>query len=206
MFLRSAARNPVPRLTIARMILTPGDDDLARYLDSTDVVDWDRADIRALARSLTSEAATAVERARAAYEWMQAEVPHSADAGRDEVTCSASEVLRLRTGICFAQSHLLAALLRASAVPAGFVYQLTDADGGPHGFNGAWLEGAWVALDARGTAPFSLAGSLADPNDPLLDGIVYPAPLPNVVRALRQFEHVTELWDNLPNRAGITRS
>jgi len=43
---------------------------------------------------------------------------------RDVVTCSASEVLREGTGICFAKSHLLAALLRAVGIPAGLCYQV----------------------------------------------------------------------------------
>jgi len=37
------------------------------------------------------------------------------------VTCKASDVLIYGTGYCYAKSHLLAALLRANAIPAGFV-------------------------------------------------------------------------------------
>ncbi len=51
-------------------------------------------------------------------------VSHTRDASREEVTCAASEVLAAGTGICYAKSHLLAALLRAVGIPAGFCYQV----------------------------------------------------------------------------------
>lgn len=69
---------------------------------------------------------------------------------------TASEVLEQRSGICFAKSHLLAALLRANGIPAGFGYQrLCLDDSGPpfalHGFNWVALPGfGWHPLDARG--------------------------------------------------------
>lgn len=39
------------------------------------------------------------------------------------VTCSASDVLQHRSGICYAKSNLLAALLRKEGIPTRFCYQ-----------------------------------------------------------------------------------
>jgi transglutaminase-like putative cysteine protease len=72
------------------------------------------------------------------------------------VTCKASDVLQHKTGYCFAKSHLLAALLRANRIPAGFCYQRLSIDdnGAPyslHGFNAIHLtEVGWYRVDARG--------------------------------------------------------
>ena len=72
------------------------------------------------------------------------------------VTCYASEVLKHKTGYCYAKSHLLAALLRANSIPAGFCYQRLSVndDGAPyclHGFNGVYLPTyGWYRIDPRG--------------------------------------------------------
>lgn len=106
---------------------------------------------------------------KAAYEFVRDNISHSADIGEDTITCAASEVLKARHGICFAKSHLLAALLRAKSVPAGFCYQklILDDEAAPvliyHGLNGAYIKEhkKWIRLDARGNkvgvdAQFSL--------------------------------------------------
>nr|WP_269749949.1 transglutaminase family protein [Polyangium fumosum] len=72
------------------------------------------------------------------------------------LTCTASEVLRHRTGFCYAKSHLLAALLRANGLPAGFCYQRLAHGSGYclHGFNAVELPGiGWYRIDARGNKP-----------------------------------------------------
>jgi transglutaminase-like putative cysteine protease len=71
------------------------------------------------------------------------------------VTCSASQVLLHGTGFCYAKGHLLAALLRANAIPVGSCYQRLRIDGtGPpfclHGFNSVHLPAiGWYRIDAR---------------------------------------------------------
>jgi transglutaminase-like putative cysteine protease len=70
-------------------------------------------------------------------------------------------VLQHREGICYAKSHLLAALLRAQGIPSGICYQrLTlyedPADGfAVHALNTVWLASLqrWIRLDARGNRP-----------------------------------------------------
>jgi len=74
------------------------------------------------------------------------------------VTCSASEVIKHGQGICYAKSHLLAALLRCLGIPTGFCYQklVLDDDSKPwliiHALNAVYLKSLkkWIRLDARG--------------------------------------------------------
>jgi transglutaminase-like putative cysteine protease len=187
---------------------------LHEYLEATEIVDWSHPEVRALAASLARGADGPTEVARRCFEWVRDEVFHSGDHRLDPVTCSASDVLRHRTGFCYAKSHLLAALLRANAIPAGFGYQrLSVDDAGPpfclHGFNAIHLPAiGWYRVDARGNR----AGIEAafDPPDerlaftPKLDGEVTfaevrSAPLPEVVEALRRWQSYRELLDHLPD-------
>ena len=131
--------------------------DLQPYLQSTAVIDWQHPQVLAQARLLA--AGTALDTARQCFEWVRDQVLHSFDHRRNPVTCQASDVLQHRTGYCYAKSHLLAALLRANGIPAGFCYQrlsIND-DSEPyslHGFNAIHLEPwGWVRVDARGNRP-----------------------------------------------------
>ncbi len=160
-----------------------------------------------------------MEKAKRLYEWVRDEIPHSADAGHETVTCRASEVLRHRTGICYAKAHLLAALLRAVDVPCGLCYQALKYDSSSerlvvHGLNGVYLEslGRWIRVDARGNkagvnAQFSLDGEhLAFPIAPALGEFtcetVFARPLPCVVECLTSHQTVTELMAHLPGSIG----
>ncbi|MCC2671893.1 MAG: transglutaminase-like superfamily protein [Armatimonadetes bacterium] len=193
--------------------LSPAADTLEAFLACDDVVDWRHPAVQSLAARLTGGVTEDVERTRALFEWVRDTIPHTADIQGEAVTCSASEVLEAGTGICYAKSHLLAALLRASGLPAGFCYQTFENELHPgpdqtalHGLNGVYLPslGRWIRLDARGNKPgvdaqFSLDDErLAFPEDPLLDDQVYPDPLPEVVEALRTYRTRTELWPHLP--------
>ena len=101
----------------------------ADFLASTEVVDWDHPDVRQLAGDLAANESEPVAIAQKCFEWVRDEIEHSMDFGRTELTCKASEVLARRTGFCYAKSHLLAALLRANGIPAGFCYQRLSIDG-----------------------------------------------------------------------------
>ena len=109
-----------------------------------------------LAADLAADERESIAIVRSCFEWVRDEIQHSMDFQPSEVTCTASEVLKLRTGFCYAKSHLLAALLRANEIPAGFCYQRLSIDGiGPpfslHGLNAVWLEEhGWYRIDARG--------------------------------------------------------
>ena len=190
----------------------------AAFLASTDVVDWYHADVRTLAWYLAGGERDAVEVALRCFEWVRDEIRHSLDCGDTVVTCSASEVLAQRTGFCYAKSHLLAALLRANGIPAGFCYQRLSINGvGPpfclHGFNALLLPAhGWYRVDARGNKP----GVDAHFN-PTLEQLAFPiqfpgeatfpeihdGPLAVVVDTLRRYKTVAEVWANLPDRQPV---
>jgi len=194
----------------------PESDDLNEYLVSDTIVDWQTPAVRQKALELTGTLSDEVAKARCLYEWVRDTIPHSNDAGLDIVTCTASEVLHHGTGICFAKSHLLAALLRAVSIPAGFCYQVLrmdpPVDNEPvlHGLNAIYLAtiGRWIRIDARGNtnginAQFSIKKEqLAFAMDPLADEFIYEtifaAPVGSVVNRLRRYKTINELWLDLP--------
>lgn len=194
----------------------PESDDLNEYLISDTIVDWQTPAVRQKAIELTETLADEVAKARYLYEWVRDAVPHSNDADVEILTCTASEVLHHLTGICFAKSHLLAALLRAVNIPAGFCYQLlrlnppVDNTLVLHGFNAIYLAtlDRWVRLDARGNtnginAQFSIEKEqLAFAMDPLADEFMYEgifaAPASTVVDMLKKYKTRSDLWLDLP--------
>lgn len=194
----------------------PESDDMNDYLVSDAVVDWQNPAVLQKARELTQALTDEIDKARCLYEWVRDAIPHTQDAGLEAVTCSAGEVLEQGTGICFAKSHLLAALLRAVGIPAGFCYQVLrmdpPVDNEPvlHGLNAVYLAtlGRWIRLDARGNtnginAQFGIRKErLAFAMDPAADEFIYEAifaaPVASVVACLRRHKTRSELWENLP--------
>lgn len=126
------------------------------YLAASAVVDYRHPQVWRQAQAMGQGAGGALQLARRCFEYVRDEIAHSFDIDSDPVSCSASEVLLNGHGICYAQSHLLAALLRANGIPAGFCYQrLDDGEGGfcLHGFNSVYLpEHGWYRIDARGNS------------------------------------------------------
>jgi transglutaminase-like putative cysteine protease len=129
---------------------------MEEYLRASEVIDWQHPEIVELAKQIALGHETSTAIAKACFEWVRDEIRHSFDYQMNPVTCRASDVLRYKTGYCFAKSHLLAALLRANQIPAGFCYQRLSIDdkGAPyslHGFNAIHLpEIGWYRIDARG--------------------------------------------------------
>ena len=191
-------------------------DKVDEYLKYDDVIDYENEAIAELADTLSQKADSEIDYIKAAYEFVRDHISHSADIGEDVITCTASEVLKAGHGICFAKSHLLAALLRCKAVPAGFCYQklILDDETAPvliyHGLNGVYLKDCkkWVRLDARGNkagvnAEFSVeTEQLAFTVRPEMGEedsfIVYPDPDIKVLEKLRGNKTRTELWNDLP--------
>src|SRR5437660_5979844 len=188
---------------------------LADYLRCTPIIDWETpaiiAQTQAITRSLTHDTA----KAQALFGWVRDTIPHSWDMRTDVVTCAASEVLEQRTGLCYAKSHLLAAMLRCAGIPAGVCYQVFQRSPpyhglALHGLNVLYLPSLarWVRVDARGNtgtidAQFSLTEEqLAFPIDPsqgeFLYETIYTDPVPEVVRVLRRFTSLHALWPYLP--------
>lgn len=199
------------------MNLTLFSDDLSDYLKEDDVIDYSDESITQLADELYKKAYSETEYIKAAFEFVRDKISHSADINEDMITCSASEVLRAGHGICFAKSHLLAALLRCKSIPTGFCYQkLTFGDETSpvlvyHGLNGVYLDDykKWIRLDARGNkgginAQFSIdeekLAYLVCTEKGEEDGLViYYTPDKKILEKLRNNKTRTELWNNLPN-------
>ncbi len=185
---------------------------MQEYLKPTEIIDWQDPAVLGLAQQL--QAGTIEQTARQCFEWVRDNIRHSWDYRLNPVTCAASEVLQTGTGYCYAKSHLLAALLRANAIPAGLCYQrlsLKD-EGSPyslHGLNAVYLPATgWYRVDARGNKPgvtalftppveqlafkIALAGEADLPS-------IYSDPLCQVVKALRTYKTYDTLAENLPD-------
>jgi transglutaminase-like putative cysteine protease len=193
------------------------------YVEDTIVIDWQTPAIVARARALAAPLPDDEAKARACYCFVRDEIEHTADAGRDELPCRASEVLAACTGIGFSKSHLLAALLRSLGIPAGFCYQVVRrAPDAPemllYGFNGVYLASRerWILLDARGNKPgldarFEVdAPRLAVQADPARGEWVYPLiwtrPAPIVVDLLSRNKSLARIAEHIPEELpGVTR-
>ena len=185
-----------------------------RYLSSSEYIDFDAPEVQALARHLATEAASETELVRLAFEFVRDEIRHSVDFKLNPVTCKASDVLRHKTGYCYAKSHLLAALLRANGIPTGLCYQRLSIAGGDapyclHGLNAVYLkEWGWYRVDARGNKP-GVNAQFQPPREALAFPIVAPAerdlpeiwaePLPVVVDALSRYDTYEQVLANLPD-------
>ncbi|TAN68160.1 MAG: transglutaminase family protein [Methylobacter sp.] len=184
------------------------------YLDSSEYIDWKHPLLLAKAAELAEGCVSDEAVAKQCFEFVRDAIKHSWDCRMNPVTCKASEVLTHGTGYCYAKSHLLAALLRANAIPAALCYQrLTIGTEGPpyclHGLNAVYLKRhGWYRIDARGNKP----GVFADFCPPI-EKLAFPVvdvlerdfpqllaePLPQVVKALTQNQTVEEVFDNLPD-------
>lgn len=173
--------------------------DPTKCLGGDEIINTEDPQIRSLSRSLRSLAPRDQDYARLAFEWVRDEIEHSWDAQDLRITLTASEVLRERVGLCYAKSHLLAALLRLQGIPCALSYQrLADETFGfmLHGLVAIHLDGQWHRQDPRGNkkgvnAQFSiLEEQLAWPVDPTLGELDYPdlyvSTAPSVIKALRQ--------------------
>lgn len=188
--------------------LTPSD-----YLSGDMIIEVDHPKVRALGAELRSRSDSETDCARLAFEWVRDNVAHSYDARDPRVTLRASEVLDQRVGLCYAKSHLLAAILRGNEIPTALCYQrLTHGDGYVlHGLVAVHLMGAWHRQDPRGnradvSAEFSLGEEqLAFPVDPELGEIDYPelhrSPAESVVNVLSNATDILAIYDRgLPSR------
>ena len=186
--------------------------DPAKYLDPCDVIDFRNSEVMRRASLLAG--ADEIATADRCFRFVRDEIKHSSDHQLNPVTCQASDVLRFRTGYCYAKSHLLAALLRANQIPSGLCYQRLTIDGDSprfclHGLNAIYLQDyGWYRIDARGNRPGidaqftppdeKLAFSTADPGELDLSQI-FVRPLAVVVDCLRSCETWEAVYVNLPD-------
>lgn len=187
---------------------------LDAYLQASEVIDYKHPIVAPLAQTIAAKQETQEAIAKACFEWVRDEIRHSYDYQINPVTCRASDVLQHRTGYCYAKSHLLAALLRANGIPAGFCYQRLSIDdqGAPyslHGLNALYLpDFGWYRIDARGNRS-GVDAQFAPPQERLAFTVrlaeeadfpaILPQPLPIVVQALQSQTTWNEMLNHLPD-------
>lgn len=197
------------------MKLVQENPNIGEYLKNSDIVDYEDEEIERIVNALAKGIDNEIELTKKIYEYVRDNISHSFDINGKIVTCTAPEVLRFKEGICFAKSHLLAALLRCLGIPTGFCYQKlvfseSDCRLVLHGLNAICLKSVnkWVRVDARGNkeginAEFSTGDEkLAFPVRKKLGEIDYPIiyaePNKNVVNALRNNKTLERLIGNPP--------
>ncbi|MCV3212291.1 transglutaminase family protein [Plectonema radiosum NIES-515] len=187
---------------------------MEEYLKASEVIDWQHPTILELAKKIGFKYQTSEAIALACFEWVRDKIYHSYDYQMNPLTCRASDVLKYKTGYCFAKSHLLAALLRANNIPAGFCYQrLSINDNGEpyslHGFNAVYLpEIGWYRVDARGNR-HNVNAQFVPPKEQLAYKIQFPQeadfenifsePLSLVVEAILAYSQWNDILLNLPD-------
>ncbi len=184
------------------------------YLQASEIIDWQHPTILELAKKVAASHETTEGIAKACFEWVRDEIKHSYDYQMNPVTCRASDVLKYRTGYCYAKSHLLAALLRANTIPSGFCYQRLSVhdDGEPyslHGFNAVYLpKVGWYRIDARGNRK-DVNAQFTPPKEQLAFRIQFPEeadltnifsePLPVIVEVLQAYNTWDDMLRSLPD-------
>lgn len=187
---------------------------MQKYLDNSEIIDWQDPAVSSQAAVLAGDLVGDEAIAEACFVFVRDRISHSWDSQQNPVTCRASAVLEYGTGYCYAKSHLLVALLRANAIPAGLCYQrLTiDHDRPPfclHGLVSVYLEKhGWYRIDPRGNKP-GVDAAFCPPLEKLafpiiIDGEadlpeIWPEPLTIVVNALQGAKDYLDVAENLPD-------
>ena len=187
---------------------------MKKFLEETEIVDYSHPDIQALASKLSKNSQSDVEIAKNCFEYVRDHIHHSGDYKDDVTTCKASDVLKHKTGWCYAKSHLLAALLRANGIPTGFCYQRLSCSEYKddiyclHGLNAIYLKDyGWYRVDARGNKE-GVDAQFDPPNEKLAFELgkneydlpdIYEEPLEVVVEALQTYTSYNEMIDHFPD-------
>jgi len=186
------------------------------FFVATDVVDYDHPTVKKLAKKLSGNNKPVEQVAQTCFEWVRDHIAHTMDVNRSEVGCSASQVLQLGHGFCYAKSHLLAALLRANGIATRFCYQRLSDDlcgFGLHGFNAIYLPTCgWYRVDARGNKQ-GVNAQFIPPKEQLAFTnhakgevdyeMILAEPWPTVVYALQNANNAQFLAKQLPDRLSM---
>lgn len=186
------------------------------YLASSEIINWKDPVVYEKAKELADGTTDHLSISKSCFEFVRDEIRHSWDYELNPVTCKASDVLKHKTGYCYAKSHLLAALLRANGIPTGLCYQrLTIRNDEPpfclHGLNAVFLPNhGWYRIDARGNKK-GVEALFSPPVEKLAFPIIttgeadlpeiWSEPLPQVIQILESSEHYQQVADNLPDVA-----
>ena len=83
------------------------------FLEETQIIDFKNEEVFGLAQELAKDCKSDEEIAKNCFLYVRDNIHHSGDFKDEITTYKASDVLKYKTGWCYAKSHLLAALLRA---------------------------------------------------------------------------------------------
>lgn len=201
------------------MNLVTESSNLQDYLKEQVEVDFSHTLILEKAEELFNNTHSDVEKTKKAFEFVRDEIDHSWDIKGKLVTCNASDVLANKQGICYAKSHLLAAILRSQGIPTGFCYQRLMLFSTPeegycvHALNAVYIKSLskWIRLDARGNkkgvdAQFSiekekLAFTINKELGEMDYPVIYVHPHPKVIEVLKEnSDAITMYKERLPER------
>ncbi|MGI6083886.1 MAG: transglutaminase-like domain-containing protein [Acetivibrionales bacterium] len=193
----------------------PDKSDIGDYLENSDIIDSDHPLVAQIAEQLTNGHKDNLSKARVIYKFTRDHIFNSFDINATSVTITASEVLDKGHGVCFARAHLLAALMRASGIPAGFCYQIryyNDLERlVAHGFNGVYIQELdnWVRIDASmhvdaddwNFDPFkdSTVRSVQEDIGESDDYIVYHSPSKKLLKAMYVSDTLEEFINLIPS-------
>ncbi len=188
--------------------------DIQAYLQATSIINANHPKIITLAQQFAKNQCSKIAIAKLSFEWVRDNIKHSWDFKLNPTTCIATDVLRYKTGYCYAKSHLLTALLRANNIPAGLCYQRLsiEGNGAPyclHGLNAIYLLGfGWFRVDPRGNKK-NVNAQFIPPHEQLAFKIsdnmerdfpeIRPEPLPAVIEVLQNDRTFDEVYLNLPD-------
>jgi len=187
---------------------------MTNFLKETNIIDYSNPEIQKLAISLSINSKTDTKIAKNCFEYVRDNIRHSGDHKDNITTCKASEVLKHKTGWCYAKSHLLAALLRANNIPTGFCYQRLSCSEYKkdiyclHGLNAIYLKDyGWYKVDARGNKdgvdaqfnpPIEKLAFIPEKNEFDLPKI-YEEPLEVVINSLQKYKTYEDMINNFPD-------
>ena len=184
------------------------------FLEETQIIDFKNEEVFGLAQELAKDCKSDEEIAKNCFFFFFDNIHHSGDFKDEITTYKASDVLKYKTGWCYAKSHLLAALLRANGIPTGFCYQRLSCSEYKkdiyclHGLNAIYLkEFGWYKVDARGnkkgvnaqfTPPLEQLAFKLEKNEFDLENI-YSKPLDVVLEALKKNKTYDEMINIFPD-------
>jgi len=184
------------------------------YLEETEIVDYSNDEVCTLAMSLAQGCETDTQIAKNCFEYVRDQIHHSGDYQDEITTYKASDILKHKTGWCYAKSHLFAALLRANGIPTGFSYQRLSCSEYRddvyclHGLTNIYLkEYGWYRVDARGNKE-GVNAQFNSPYEQLAFGLsenefdlpeILTEPLDEVIEALKTYGCYAEMVENFPD-------
>lgn len=189
--------------------------DFDKYLECSKVVDYREKNVFNKAKEIAGTLKDKTEIAKECFLFVRDEIAHSGDfPSTCKTTIKASEVLKEKTGWCYSKSILLAALLRANNIPAGFSYQRLSCSEYVkdvyclHGLNAIYLKDyGWYRVDSRGNKE-GVNAQFTPPKEKLAFEVktyeydidkIFAEPLKEVVIALEKNTTYEDMVKNFPD-------